>query len=136
MSSTVSVAWVRMHACSTNVHACAYAETQHSHTHARICTRVVICSRECVLCVQGIVHRDIKPENLLLDARKQLKICDFGAHVSQKAAAHPRVWLLAMCCCCKSGDYGMRPMAGLLIGICAAWLACLSHPGRYALQQS
>ncbi|KAH9642110.1 hypothetical protein HF086_007230 [Spodoptera exigua] len=27
---------------------------------------------------RGVAHRDIKPENLLLDARDQLKISDFG----------------------------------------------------------
>ncbi|MGE0755903.1 MAG: serine/threonine-protein kinase [Pirellulaceae bacterium] len=27
---------------------------------------------------QGVVHRDIKPENILLDARGQIKIADFG----------------------------------------------------------
>lgn len=29
----------------------------------------------------GLAHRDIKPENLLLDAHKNIKVCDFGGAV-------------------------------------------------------
>ncbi len=28
--------------------------------------------------LKGVIHRDLKPSNVLLDAKCQLKICDFG----------------------------------------------------------
>jgi len=53
----------------------SYVETRHSILLIRVfttCAGVDYCHRH------KVVHRDLKPENLLLDARNNVRIADFG----------------------------------------------------------